>query len=736
MATASFQNAWNIDTQRSSTPPVQDSVVPDSIQSRTHRSVRDLGPGYSGDGNIFVTLFNNMATAADEAPPWSYYPMYRDAFLRQFYKTEPTMVGAVYSMAARGKALAYNFEGGPNKKKYWNNLAKSCEMGKGIQQLAFLSIIDLLTQDNGFFWELVGAGDPDGPLVGPATDILHMDAARCWRTFNPMYPVIYHSPDDGTWHRMHHTRVVTDSNMPMPDELARGIGFCAVSRALSLARTMRAMQRYKYEKITGTQPGIVYGSGFNRASFEAATTTSKADAQAQGMIFWNGIPVILNPSTNAQVSLDILALKGLPDGFDWETDATLYIYSMALAFGVDAREFWPASSSGATKADASIQHMKAQGKGIADIISTLEGAWRQVLPDDVLFQYDFTDDEQDMQTAQIEQTRVAFYTSLVSSGIMNAKQAELHLIKDDVLDPVLMAQAENWVDPNTPQQFGPDGKPLPPKELPPPELQNPDRSISQQQRENPIGLDKLKVAAQAEDMGRVTNDGGSKKALSSGDDALRYGGTKATRAADRLAVLSATVRGQKGIGPRYLRLDQKDWDQTREKLVDNLTKVIQGGSDGDLTKTKAGAQMRAQLNKLGLQALNDGLASGGLEQESISTEQLNAWKAWKARTSKYVSSLMTTMYDENGAVLDARAKAELWANKSLREIYWEGVVLASPTTEYKWIVTAGKNHCDTCGGNEGKTKTMDEWADAGLPQSDDLDCKGFNCGCDLEPVSA
>lgn len=671
------------------TQPIVDSVAPGSVQSRTHRSVRDTGAGFAGDSNIFMTLFAGMNSAADQAPKWSYYPMYRDFFLRQFWKTEPILSGAIYSMAARVKALDYNFEAGPNKKKYWQNLADTCDGGMGIGHMSFKTAIDLLTQDNGAFWELVGAGDPNTELVGPVQDVLHIDAARCWRTFNPMYPVIYHSPDDGSWHRLHKSRVVTMSSMPQPDELARNIGFCGVSRALSLAHTMRAMHRYKYEKLTGTQPAILYGNGFNREELGLAVATGEAGADAKGLIYWNGIPVILNPDADAKVFMDLLSIKGLPDGFDAETDATLYIYCLALAFGVDAREFWPSTASGATKADASVQHMKAQGKGIADVLSTLERAWRQLLPDDVVFSYDFTDDEQDAQIATINQTRVSTFAQLVQTGIVNKKQAELHLVKDGVLDAKLMAAAENWVDPNAPQMIGPDGKPIQKlgpdgKPLPPAPGQPPGKP-GEGKPGDELDPKKLADAAPSDQMGKLTK-----------------------------------------------RMGSKDYDATKSKLVDNLTKIIQGGIDDDLTRRQLAAGMRTNLNKLGLQAFNDGLEKGGLTQESLSAEQLKAYREWQTRTSGYVTDFGKALYDGDGNLIDAQARAELWANKSLNEIHYEGVRLAAPHTLWTWRLGKTKDHCDDCASNNGQVKSMDEWTDQGLPQSSDLDCGGWYCDCSLE----
>lgn len=442
-----------------------EGAADDSVQSQARASLIDRGPGvtsvdFSGAGGM---LYLNLQRAAEAAPVWSYYPARRDAYLRRLWKREPGMASAVYSLSARIKALQYEFDGGRNQKKYYQDLAGAANFGKGLPHLVSKTVTDLLTQDNGAFWELIGPGDPNGPLVGPVRGVAHLDSAQCWRTFDPEYPVVYHNPQMGKWHRLHWTRVVAMSSLPQPNELARDIGFCAVSRVLDIVQTMRAIHTYRHEKITGTQPAIGYGNGFTVKNLDLAVQATKNKAESEGLVVWNGIPIMLNPDAQARVSLDFLSIKGLPDGFDYADEQTFYIYALAFGFGVDAREFWPATTSGATKADATIQHLKAQGKGIGDLIQTIEWAWNwRILPEGCTFHYDFTDDEQDKMTAEIRQAKVNTLAQIKSAGGMNAKQFELHLVAEGILDPDLMAQGANAPDPVTPT----DSQNLPPGTTP------------------------------------------------------------------------------------------------------------------------------------------------------------------------------------------------------------------------------------------------------------------------------
>ena len=62
----------------------------------------------------------------------------------------------------------------------------------------------------------------------------------------------------------------------------------------------------------------------------------------------------------------------LPDGFDEQTSILYGMAAIALAFGVDARELFPAMSAGATRADALLQHLKQRGKGPGQILQMTE----------------------------------------------------------------------------------------------------------------------------------------------------------------------------------------------------------------------------------------------------------------------------------------------------------------------------------------------------------------------------
>jgi hypothetical protein len=122
------------------------------------------------------------------------------------------------------------------------------------------------------------------------------------------------------------------------------------------------------------------------------------------------------------------------------------VYALSLGFGVDAREFWPATAAGATKADAAIQHLKARGKGIGDLIQTIERAlnwWVIGENAGVEFKFDYTDDEQDREVADLQQVRITNLTQMVTTGIITSQEARSLAIAQGLIDVTALDTTQN-----------------------------------------------------------------------------------------------------------------------------------------------------------------------------------------------------------------------------------------------------------------------------------------------------
>ena len=114
----------------------------------------------------------------------------------------------------------------------------------------------------------------------------------------------------------------------------------------------------------------------------------------------------------------------------------LPLFGFQHDFPVDAREIWPATASGATKADAMLSHLKARGKGPGQIMQTIERQMNQkFLPDTLTFQFDFQDDEQDAMQAEIRDVRSQRHERNVGGGIITVRTAREQMLSDGDLTP-------------------------------------------------------------------------------------------------------------------------------------------------------------------------------------------------------------------------------------------------------------------------------------------------------------
>lgn len=416
-----------------------------SVQARAENTPFAPTSDVQGAGGIFWITMG--AQANDEAPAWNpVYPNWRDRYLRTFARTEVMLSSAKYSMKTRVGTLNYSLNGPPRAKKFASELLDNPGLGDSLRTTVQKLSDDLDNTDNGAFLELWRAGNPTSDAGNrPVLGFAHLDSCQCWRSYDPEFPVWYTDPVTGAMRKIHRSRIVFSSDSPEPVELARGIGFCAVSRVLRMTRVFRNMQIYLDEKVSGRFTRAIGGiNGVTASSVKKALLQSEADADNKGFVVYKDIPFFTNPSGEPGNDIKIVLqdLASIPDGFVFRDDADLYAYILAFCFGVDAREFWPATQSGATKGDATVQNMKARGRGLGNRIETIESMIRAALPETVTFESDFTDDDQDKQTAEIHKTKTDTYKVYVDMGALQGYEARALAIADGILDGTILETAQ------------------------------------------------------------------------------------------------------------------------------------------------------------------------------------------------------------------------------------------------------------------------------------------------------
>lgn len=378
-----------------------------SVQKRTEENAKIA----SGFTFWFSSNFEN------EFDIPAYWSEWRDIELDAFVKKpgNDILQGGLASLVKKFKAMSWILEGPEKPVRFYHDVLSNAEFGKGWGNLLGKTLERYWTQDKGGLWELIGDGDPNGPIEGPVLAVAYLDNRYCQPTGDSDYPIIYHNSKTNKAHALHKSRVIRFIDMPSPIEEMNDIGFCAVSRLISSSAILLKLNKYKNEKLSDLpEAGMLIFSNINKTQFEDIRAEFETDRQRMGQEYWRSIMTLFGLDPSQPADAKFIDFSKLPDAFnEFETIQT-YINILALAFGVDAREFWPVSSgTWGNVMETSIQHLKAKGKAIGELISTIEREinWH-ILPKSVRFKFKFKDDEEDLSRADINRLKIESIMSM------------------------------------------------------------------------------------------------------------------------------------------------------------------------------------------------------------------------------------------------------------------------------------------------------------------------------------
>lgn len=408
------------------------------------RSVVDFpSQGEAGQGVPSIIL--RLASFADSIEPWGKNVRLRDEQLLNFFLTESFLKSAIYSAAIRNAAFEWEIVGAdPTKPKPSNTIAavthmlRNFDRGRGWELGIIKTFVDLYTQDNGAFWEIIRADDkPESPVLNVAP----LDAGRCRRTGNPFVPVIY-VDRHGREHALKWYQVVTLEEFPSSIEKLYGIQICAVSRVLEAAQVMRAISTYKYEKLSGQNTkAISFVSGVSRFELEEALALASEEGRSKGFLRYSPPVIVAGLDPTNPVSVSTIDLAGLPDGYNEEVTFKWYLTLLSLALGVDYQELGPLPGGElGSSLQAQILHLKTRGKGPAMVMALLEHIinYSGIIPANVRFVFREADVSAAVSSAEARFLRGKDRALRLNAGELDSDAArELAFLDGDLPEYIL-----------------------------------------------------------------------------------------------------------------------------------------------------------------------------------------------------------------------------------------------------------------------------------------------------------
>lgn len=399
---------------KASIPPQKLTAM--SVQDRAHRGFEDDSP-----------LTFHIARVADEIPLYgnSSGPLDRDKALDRFWRTEPILAGAIYSMCAKVAALDFELKGAEKAVSRCRSVLMSAHFGLGWVDFCQRVTQDYFVSDNGSMIELLRPDNsqPTSPVYG----IAHLDSQRCRRTGEPETPIRYRTVSRGSKLRpLKWWQVITLADLPSTREELKGVGYCAVSRILRAAQILRDIGIRKRQKLAGKRvPAILFVQGIRRNAVKEALDTTMEEQRNRGESHYTAPAIVASPDPARPVDVKLIELAGLPDGYDEDTTLKWYIATLALGFGTDYNEFAPLPGGGLGTATQSTEMAaRARGKGPGVILQQLEFAinWF-VLPDSVEFQFASTDPIAEAEKMQQRLQRGRDRAVRLQRGELTAEQA-------------------------------------------------------------------------------------------------------------------------------------------------------------------------------------------------------------------------------------------------------------------------------------------------------------------------
>jgi len=366
-------------------------------------------PRFAIDTKQINDFFNKIYGFTKEAifsePKYQADSRKRDAWLAKAVTKEPYLLGILQSVVSIDKNRGWTLIGGRNQVRKFvgvlHNFQVSADIS-GWRNGMSVTAQSYYQSDLGSVVE-IGRSIPNGPLAALYT----VDPAQCQLTGNLEKPLRYvpAKKEDQSWTVNDYFRV---PSFPSTNEKLFGLGFCAVSRCLDLAKLLVSLYEHEREKMGSKAPkGIMVINGVTQSQWLQSLEESNDERAVLEREYYSGVQVLANGDGGQDISVALTSLSSLPEEFDRRQFVDMIIFGYALAFGYDPREFWPVSSGGlSTATESESQHRRATSKGGLDFALGFQEKIQEELPPTIEFEFERRDVAGDMAEVELQQAQL------------------------------------------------------------------------------------------------------------------------------------------------------------------------------------------------------------------------------------------------------------------------------------------------------------------------------------------
>lgn len=177
--------------------------------------------------------------------------------------------------------------------------------------------------------------------------------------------------------------------------------------------------------------------------------------------------------------------------------------------------------------------------------------------------------------------------------------------------------------------------------------------------------------------------------------------------------------------------NQKSYDDFRA----NLRSAVRGLWSGALSEGEFVTAFNDTIDVRLREAYNNVANRYGIAEDEF-TEQEQNWidnfiVEQILQTGNFTDTILENQ-KPNGTLTPLLDRVELWSNR-YNQVENNASTFFGENQKLIWSVSPNKVHCRNCGRLDGYVKRASQWRDYPLePQSSNLACGGYKCGCSLD----